>query len=144
MANKDSPALATAAKATRSSVPEHNGRLGDILGGLAAMLVALPSAIAFGLLVYSPLGAGHAGAGAMTGILGAIAIGLIAPIFGGTPRLISAPSAPAAAVLAALVAELVKSGSNSFRAESVPLVITLVALLAGALQFLFGRLGMYH
>lgn len=33
---------------------------GDFWGGLAAMLVALPSAIAFGVTIYSPLGASHA------------------------------------------------------------------------------------
>ena len=39
------------------------------------MLVALPSAIAFGVLVYSALGPGYAGAGALAGILGAAALG---------------------------------------------------------------------
>jgi SulP family sulfate permease len=29
---------------------------GDIWGGFAAMLVALPSAIAFGVTIFSPLG----------------------------------------------------------------------------------------
>jgi len=29
--------------------------IGDAWGGLAAMLVALPSAIAFGVTIYSPL-----------------------------------------------------------------------------------------
>jgi len=114
---------------------------GDILGGLAAMLVALPSAIAFGILIYSPLGAGQAGKGAMTGLLGAVAIGLVAPAFGGTSRLISAPSAPAAAVLAAMVAELVRTGKGVSGADFVPLVICLAALVAGGLQVAFGTLG---
>ena len=115
--------------------------LGDVLGGLAAMLVALPSAIAFGILIYSPLGAGLAARGALTGILGAIVIGLMAPALGGTSRLISAPSAPAAAVLAALVAELVRGGNGIHSAEFIPLVVTLTAVIAGALQFLFGLAG---
>ncbi|MGK5082441.1 SulP family inorganic anion transporter [Bdellovibrionota bacterium FG-1] len=75
--------------------------IGEVFGGLASMLVAFPSAIAFGLLVYSPLGPAFAAQGAVVGILGAIAIGLIAPVLGGAPRLISAPCAPAAAVLGA-------------------------------------------
>ena len=37
----------------------------DGLGGLAAMLVALPSAIAYGLIVYAPLGSGYAGMAAV-------------------------------------------------------------------------------
>ncbi len=121
--------------------PRTNRYWGDVLGGLAAMLVALPSAIAFGLLIYSPLGAGLAGRGAMTGLLGTVAIGLIAPAFGGTPRLISAPSAPAAAVLAALVSELFRSGRGIYGADFIPLVISLAALVAGALQVAFGLLG---
>ncbi len=141
MTNNDARAVAASAKAGPAAAHEPRGYLGDILGGLASMLVALPSAIAFGLLVYSPLGARHAGEGAMAGILGAIAIGLIAPAFGGAPRLISGPSAPAAAVLAALVAQVAGGAAGNSRADSIPLIITLVALFAGGLQFLYGRLG---
>ncbi|MDO9586173.1 MAG: hypothetical protein Q7I93_06815 [Syntrophales bacterium] len=46
---------------------------GDLWGGLAAMLVALPSSIAFGVLTYTVIGPEYAGAGAMAGILGAAA-----------------------------------------------------------------------
>ena len=67
------------------------GRSGDLWGGLAAMLVALPSAIAFGVTIFAPLGPSYAAQGALAGILGTIAIGLVAPLFGGTNRLISAP-----------------------------------------------------
>ncbi len=74
---------------------------GDLWGGLAAMLVALPSAIAFGVTIFSPLGAGNVAQGALAGILGATVLGLVAPAFGGTDRLITAPCAPAAAVLVA-------------------------------------------
>ncbi|OFV97948.1 MAG: cyclic nucleotide-binding protein [Acidobacteria bacterium RIFCSPLOWO2_02_FULL_60_20] len=107
--------------------------MGEIWGGLAAMLVALPSAIAFGLLVYSPLGTAYAAVGAMAGILGTIAIGIVTPIFGGTPRLISAPCAPAAAVLSALVLEF-----GGLPPDHILLLLMLVAVLSGCLQFLFG------
>lgn len=69
---------------------------GDFWGGLAAMLVALPSAIAFGVTIYASLGGSYAAYGALAGILGATAIGIVASTFGGTKRLISAPCAPAA------------------------------------------------
>ena len=36
---------------------------GDLWGGLAAMLVALPAAIAFGVTIFSPLGGGYAAQG---------------------------------------------------------------------------------
>src|SRR3989304_296005 len=90
---------------TTTSATAADSHMGGIWGGLAAMLVAFPAALAFGLLVSSPLGTAYAAVGAMAGILGTIAIGIVTPIFGGTPRLISAPCAPAAAVLSSLVLE---------------------------------------
>jgi MFS superfamily sulfate permease-like transporter len=53
--------------------------VGDFWGGLAAMLVALPSAIAFGVTIYAAIGPSYAGLGALAGILGATALGLVAP-----------------------------------------------------------------
>ncbi len=118
---------------------------GEIWGGLAAMLVALPSAIAFGLIIYSTLGPGYAAQGAVAGILGTIVIGIVAPIFGGTPRLISAPCAPAAAVMAALAVDLLRSGSSetarAVQPEQVLLLLALAAFLAGGVQLLFGAIG---
>lgn len=120
---------------------KHNKNLsGDFWGGLAAMLVALPSAIAFGVTIYSAVGSTYAAYGALAGILGATALGLIAPILGGTNRLVTAPCAPAAAVLSAFAIEKVSSGVP---AESVMLMLVLVSLTAGLLQIGFGlaRLG---
>lgn len=118
---------------------------GDFFGGLAAMLVALPSAIAFGLVVYAPLGPEFASRGALTGILGVIAIGIVTSSFNGTPRLVSAPCAPAAAVLATLVATVlaVPAGMPAplLSAQAVPTALIFVALLSGLLQFAFGALG---
>ena len=112
---------------------------GDLWGGFAAMLVALPSAIAFGVTILSPLGGGYAAQGALAGILGATALGLVCSAFGGTPRLISAPCAPAAAVLAALAIEISHKGVAP---QSAILMLTLVGLICGALQVLFGAIGL--
>ena len=112
---------------------------GDLWGGLAAMLVALPSAIAFGVTIFAPLGGTYAAQGAIAGILGVTALGLVAGAFGGTNRLISAPCAPAAAVLSALAIQLFQNGSS---AESVVLMLTLVGLICGAIQVSFGAVGL--
>ena len=112
--------------------------ISDIFGGTAAMLVALPSAIAFGLLIYAPLGTDFSGRAAIGGIMGTIMIGLLASLFGGTNRLISAPCAPAAAVLAVFVAELMNKGMIS--KEMIPIYIMLVGLLVGILQIIIGKL----
>jgi len=120
---------------------EKRGNLaGDFWGGLAAMLVALPSAIAFGVTIYSPLGASQAAQGALAGILGAMALGLIVPALGGTNRLITAPCAPAAAVLAAFTLEFMDGGGQSIEAV---LLLSVLGIAAGLLQILFGtvRLG---
>ena len=55
-----------------------SGLAGDFWGGLAAMLVALPSAIAFGVTIFAPLGSGFASQGAIAGILGTFAVGMTA------------------------------------------------------------------
>jgi SulP family sulfate permease len=112
---------------------------GDFWGGFAAMLVALPSAIAFGVTIYSPLGGSYAAMGALAGILGVTALGLLAPVFGGTNRLISAPCAPAAAVLSAFVIEFLHQGNA---AQTAMLMLVLLGLLAGAIQLLFGLVGL--
>ena len=112
---------------------------GDLWGGLAAMLVALPAAIAFGVTIYSPLGASYVAQGALAGLLGVTALGLIVPALGGTNRLITAPCAPAAAVLAAFAIELMLSGGS---VASAILLISLLALLAGVMQIFFGAAGL--
>lgn len=109
--------------------------INDFWGGLASMLVVLPASIAFGVAIYTPLGEGSIAMGAMAGILGAVALGLIAPIFGGTRGLVTAPCAPAAAVMGALSIDLVHGGMAP---ERVLILMTLAALIAAALQVLYG------
>jgi len=110
---------------------------GDVWGGFAAMLVALPSAIAFGVTIFSPLGAEFGAKGALAGMLGVTALGLVAASFGGTQRLISAPCAPAAAVLSALTIQLTQQGTG---VATVVLTLFLVALASSLVQILFGLL----
>lgn len=111
---------------------------GDIWGGLASMLVALPAAIAFGVTIFAPLGGSLAAQGAFAGILGATALGLVTPLFGGSSRLITSPCAPAAAVLSALAITFSLQGVS---AEAVLLLLGLIGLLAGVIQIGLGLLG---
>lgn len=109
----------------------------DVWGGLAAMLVALPSAIGFGVLVYAGIDPALAGQGALYGVLGAAALGIVAPLVGGTPALITAPCAPAAAVLAGLGIDLVAAGVAP---ERVPVLLAATAILGALLQLSYGLL----
>ncbi len=118
-------------------LPKPENLAGDFWGGFAAMLVALPSAIAYGVTIYSVLGASHVALGALAGILGATAIGIVAASFGGTNRLISAPCAPAAAVVSAFAIEALASGTPI---DTTLLLLTLLGLLAGLMQVGFGLL----
>lgn len=103
------------------------------------MLVALPAAIAFGVTIYATLGGHYAAYGAIAGVLGVTAIGIIASILGGTDRLISAPSAPAAAVLSAFALEYMTHGINP---DTIFIMLMIVTLLAGLLQVVFGVIGL--
>ncbi len=111
--------------------------INEFWGGLAAMLVALPAAIAFGVLVYSSISPQMIGEGAFVGIMGAAALGLTAPLFGRTPALISAPCAPAAAILSALAVDLIGQGIEIGRISGL---LALTALFAALLQILYGLL----
>ena len=114
----------------------------DMWGGLAAMLVALPSSVAFGILVYTGLGSEYAGQGAMAGLLGAAALGITAPLCGRTGGLISAPCAPAAAILTALITGLI-SGANGLRLEpsAIMPLMALTGLLSALFQTVYGIIG---
>ena len=65
-------------------------------------------------------------------------IGLVASILGGTDRLISAPCAPAAAVLSAFAIELVAQGVAP---EIIVLELILLGVLTGIVQVLLGFIG---
>lgn len=94
---------------------------GDIFGGLTAGVVALPLALAFGVA---------SGFGAVAGLYGAIAIGLVAAVFGGTATQISGPTGPMTVVFASAV--IAFPGNSS--------AILAVVFLAGLFQIGFGLL----
>jgi sulfate permease, SulP family len=112
--------------------------VGDIWGGLAAMLVALPSSIAFGVVMMTAVSPTLASAGATAGVIGAAALGIVAPLVGRNAGFISAPCAPAAAVMAGLAADL--AHARGFSTERVLALMALTVLLAAVLQIIFGVL----
>ncbi len=99
---------------------------GDIAGGINAAVVALPLALAFGVL---------SGAGAMAGFYGAILVGLFAALFGGTAAQISGPTGPTALVMVAVFTHYAYDPGQAFT----------VVMISGACQILFGvlHLGRY-
>jgi len=101
---------------------------GDFFGGLTAGIVALPLALAFGV---------QSGLGAAAGLYGAIFLGLLAAIFGGTPSQISGPTGPMTVVSSATIAFFI-SNSTDGNITSVTGAIVASFVLAGLIQILLG------
>jgi len=101
---------------------------GDLTGGLVAGVVALPLALAFGV---------QSGLGAISGLYGAIAVGIFAAIFGGTATQASGPTGPMTVVSAALVAAAIELTGSL---EAAMPIIILTFLFGGVFQIVFGFL----
>lgn len=113
------------------SVASWNSLRGDFFGGVAAGVVALPLALAFGVA---------SGLGPAAGLYGAIATGIVAAVFGGTPVQITGPTGPMTLVVAGLVAmNMLPSGEVNLAR------VVGVFVLAGLFQIAFaiGRIGTY-
>ena len=112
---------------------------GDILGGLTAAVVALPLALAFG---ETALGDG----GAIYGLYGAVIVGFLAALFGGTPSQVSGPTGPMSVTVAVLVIAILQRESlASLPAEQIVPLIMGAVIVGGLFQILFGllKLGKY-
>ncbi|MDC1362514.1 SulP family inorganic anion transporter [Flavobacteriaceae bacterium] len=103
---------------------------GNLFGGITAGIVALPLALAFGV---------QSGLGPSAGLYGAIMIGFIASLFGGTNTQISGPTAPMTAVSMVIIAGIV-AANNGDLDLALPFIL-LVFLLAGLFQIILGVLG---
>ena len=106
---------------------------GDLFGGITAGIVAIPLALAFG---------SSSGMGAIYGLYGAFAIGIVAALFGGTRTQISGPTGPMT-VITALVVVYAMDEFGDLDAGLGFLVACFLA--AGAIQVLMGvfRLGAF-
>ncbi|HEY9686026.1 MAG TPA: SulP family inorganic anion transporter, partial [Coleofasciculaceae cyanobacterium] len=97
---------------------------GDLVGGITAAIIALPLALAFGVA---------SGLGATAGLYGAVACGIFAALFGGTPGQVSGPTGPMTVVTAGMI----------MNHHDHPDLIFASIILAGLIQILLGvfRLG---
>ncbi|MCY3850136.1 MAG: SulP family inorganic anion transporter [Acidimicrobiaceae bacterium] len=100
---------------------------GDVFGGLSAAVVALPLSLAFGVA---------SGLGAVAGLYGAIVVGFIGALLGGSKTQISTPTAPLSVAMAVVFVD--------YANDDLSKVLAVVAL-AGLIQVLMGalRLGSY-
>lgn len=100
---------------------------GDVFGGLTAAVVMLPLSLAFGVA---------SGLGAIAGLYGAIAVGLLTAVLGGSKTQISGPTAPLSVAMSVVFID--------YAGEDLRKALAIV-VLAGIIQVLLGafRLGSY-
>ena len=103
---------------------------GDFFGGLTAAVVALPLALAFGVA---------SGLGAIEGLYGAVAVGFLAAVFGGTKTVISGPTGPMAVAMAVIIAS--HAGNDIGRALKIVVLAGIIQILLGVVRI--GRLVSY-
>ena len=96
---------------------------GDVLGGITAGSISLPTAIGYGVI---------SGLGPVAGLYGALAVSLFAGIFGGTRGMTSGPNILVTLTMAVVVTEYTTSIEEAVS----------VGILAGLIQVGFGLLGL--
>ncbi len=98
----------------------------DVIGGVTTTVISLPVALGFGIA---------SGMGAAAGLWGAISVGFLAAVFGGTKAQISGPTAPMAVAMAVVLTS---------HSETLAEALT-IAFLAGTIQVLMGvtKIGRY-
>ncbi|APB32509.1 sulfate permease family protein [Gloeomargarita lithophora Alchichica-D10] len=104
---------------------------GDIFGGITTAIVSIPLALTFGVAaVDNPV----------AGLYGAVFVGFLAALFGGTPTLISEPTGPMTVVMTTIVASFTAANPENGLAMAFTVV-----MLAGIFQIVFGffKLGKY-
>lgn len=103
----------------------------ELFGGVTTAVVSLPMALAFGVA---------SGAGPQAGLYGAILVGLLAAIFGGTSTLISEPTGPMTVIMTAVITRLIAANPE----QGLAMAFTVV-MVAGVFQIAFGalKLGRY-
>ena len=104
---------------------------GDAFGGITAGIVALPLALAFGV---------SSGLGPSAGLYGAIFLGILAAVFGGTPTQISGPTAPMTAVSMIMIAGVLQTHDGNID-KALPIILT-VFVMAGLFQVVIGVAGL--
>ena len=116
----------------------------ELTGGMNALVMSLPGTIAFGTVVFAPLGLDMAAAGILTCFIGAFIGGLLATLLGVSKVMITGPRSFAVVILAGLAAfsyETLSPEMGSVNATTSAILAVLVAsCLSGLVQVLIGVL----
>lgn len=111
--------------------------VGDLVGGLTGMAVALPQSMGLGIALFASMGLDASG-GALAGLVGAAAISLVSGLGGNTRGMISAPNGPVVIFLIGALASAAAAGVGS---GDLPAVLAALVVLAGLFQVILGVSG---
>ncbi|HDQ00392.1 MAG TPA: cyclic nucleotide-binding domain-containing protein [bacterium] len=119
---------------------------GDIFGGLSSSIIALPLALAFGIVAFAPLGPEFASQGALACLYGAILTSFFASLFGGTPTQITGPTGPMSVMIAAMLTSQLQARSISTvtpgsEMNTIFTMVFFAVFLGGVVQVLLGLSG---
>ncbi len=95
----------------------------DIFGGLTAAVVMLPLSLAFGVA---------SGLGAIAGLYGAVAVGLLTALGGGSKTQISGPTAPLSVAMSVVMVNY--AGQDVKKALSIVVLAGIVQIMLGVLR----------
>jgi SulP family sulfate permease len=120
---------------------------GDLAGAFSSAIIAIPIAIGFGIVAFSPMGESFLSRAALLGVYSAAFSGIVGCFFGGTPIQINSPLIPLTLVLTSVVAGLTGNPalpeSEAARAVIIPGLAAVCVLIGGMVQLLLAvlRLG---
>ena len=116
----------------------------EVTGGLNALVMSLPGTIAFGTVVFAPLGPEMAAIGILTCFLGAFLGGLLSTLFGVSRVMITGPRSFAVVILAGLASlsfEVLRPEIGAGNAMTSAVLLVLIAsFLSGLIQLVIGLL----
>ena len=119
---------------------------GEVAGGLASALVAIPQAMSLGLQAFVILGPEYASAGVIAGLLASVIGAFMAAVLPGSRCQIMGPRASATVVFSGFLAMLAAHPLlQTAQGANIPQILTLAffgVFCAGLLQIVFGVTGL--
>lgn len=114
---------------------------GNLTGGVNAAIISLPKCIAYGALIFAPLGSDYYVYGVLNGIITYVAMNIITSFIYGNKLLISGPSSLGAIMMASSMVFLVQHfNSMGMTVDESPILFffLLLMMMVGIFQLAFG------
>ena len=113
---------------------KHDFTTGDAWGGLSAAAVMLPQATAFGIALWAPYTHATA-AGALSGLLTAIALCFFSGLSKGTSGMVSSPTGPTLVLLSGALATM---SARGVAPSELAINLAILIFISGVLQIIIG------